>query len=313
MLLLVTGFGIGTAFSQGSEPEFCQAPMTPQEALEEIDLNQFGGLFLTAEGRLRVLVVYVRFRDDTAPHDNWPAGSPPPQMAEIIDPNMSTASTNFDNLTHYFRKMSFELYEMVGEAIYVETPHDKSYYGTYPDNWRLATEDVLVNAVDPLIDFRQYDNWKRVSNYNHLNEPDGVVDMIIMVWRGHVLTTSWTGYAHLGGGSVLTLDGVQIKRGYWGEGSGVTAQFPSNRSEDYNFKTMVHELGHWLISGTHPYGSGRHHSFWGILTHGFDGICANAFERERVAWINTVVITSGVNVNLADYLTNGVAYKYHPY
>ncbi len=166
-----------------------------------------GGLYLTAEGQLRVLVVYVRFRDDTTNHPHWPAGSSPPQMNEIIDPDMLTGSTNYDNLTHYFNTMSFGIYEVVGEAIYVETPHDMDYYGSSPSR-RLATEDVLVNVVDSLVDFSLYDNWTRISNYNHINEPDGIVDMIVMVWRGLVFTTAWAGEASLGGGSPLNVDGV---------------------------------------------------------------------------------------------------------
>ncbi len=141
--------------------------------------------------------------------------------------------------------------------------------------------------MDSLIDFSQYDNWTRESDYNHTNEPDDTVDMIVMVWRGKPFTDAWAGEASLGRGADLSLDGVTIARGYPGfsneSGSGITVQFFGDRSEDYSFKTIVHELGHWLISGTHPYGGGEpQHSIWGMLTSNFDGDLANPFERERL-------------------------------
>jgi hypothetical protein len=310
LIVALIVFGIQGAYAQGPEPEICQAPLDPETAMEEMDLTQLGGLYLTAEGQIRILVIYVRFRDDNDPHNYWQAGSPPSQMSEIIDPDMTSGSTNFDNLTHYFDVMSLGRYQVVGEAIYVETPHDMAYYGNPPIN-SSTVEDVLVNAVDSIVDFSQYDNWTRISNYNHENSPDGVVDMIVMVWRRKINPGSAAGWASLGGGIGITLDGVTIERGY-PTGSGVTVQWPWDRSEDYNFKLIIHEIGHWLITGTHPYGAQPDHSIWGMLTHPFDGYCVNPFERERLGWIDLVEITGEITANLADYVTTGEAYKYHP-
>ncbi len=49
-----------------------------------------------------------------------------------------------------------------------------------------------------------------------------------------------------------------------------------------------------------------------MLTRNFDGDCANAFERERLSWIDVVEITVDITANLSDYLITGDAYKYHP-
>ncbi|MBC8179759.1 hypothetical protein H8E88_01430 [candidate division KSB1 bacterium] len=49
-----------------------------------------------------------------------------------------------------------------------------------------------------------------------------------------------------------------------------------------------------------------------MLTRNFDGDCANAFERERLGWIDVVEITVDITANLSDYLITGDAYKYHP-
>lgn len=284
-----------------------------------INLSQTGGLYRTSQGTLRVLVVFVRFKDDNAYNPHWPAGSPPNVMNDFIDPNVSTNSSNLINLTHYFDEMSMGTYDIIGEAIYVETPHNKSYYGSYPNNRVLAHKDVLQNVVDPLVNFNDYDNWTYDSTYSHTNQPDGTVDMIIMVWRGLVITNNWLGEASLGYGSSYTVEGgtKTIKNGFGGSsGSGFTAQDWGERSEKINFHTLIHEFAHWLLGANHPYSnseSSNEHAYWGMLHHSGDGICANTYERERLAWINPTEITSDIiNAPLNDYLETGVAYKFHP-
>ena len=44
---------------------------------ESIDLTYEGGIYLTAQGEFKVLVVFIRFKDDVSPHPYWPAGQPP--------------------------------------------------------------------------------------------------------------------------------------------------------------------------------------------------------------------------------------------
>lgn len=124
-----------------------------------VDLSQEGGLYVTAQGTIRVLVVFVRFRDDVAPHNYWPANDQVQTfMTEYIDPDIQTGSTNFANLTNYFNQMSLGVYNVIGNVVYVKTPQDRSYYGTPWPNRYLATKDVLQNAVDPLVNFADYDN-----------------------------------------------------------------------------------------------------------------------------------------------------------
>jgi hypothetical protein len=76
---------------------------------------------------------------------------------------------------------------------------------------------------------------------------------------------------------------------------------------------MAHELGHWLLGAYHPYGGGDGYAHWGILGNQFtSGVCANAYERERLNWIEPVPITDEDPVILPDFIGAGVAYKYHP-
>jgi hypothetical protein len=179
-------------------------PMCGTELLmrEGIDLSQEGGLYITAQGTIRVLVVFVRFKDDVAPHNHWPANDQVQTwMTEYIDPDMQTGSTNYANLTNYFKQMSLGTYNVIGDFVYVKTPKNKNEYG-YPLRYN-ATKDVLQNAVDPLVNFADYDNWDFNSNYNHTNQPDGIVDMIVMVWRGLVIADWYLGEASLASVKIL--------------------------------------------------------------------------------------------------------------
>jgi hypothetical protein len=293
-------------------------------ARESLDLTQQGGIYLTSQGELKVLVVFVRFKDDTTYHPHWPVGQPPNNYNTFIDPSLQTNSTHYINLTNYYKKMSLGVYKVTGQAVYVETPQNKSYYFSQPNPRFVANKDVLQNRVDPLINFAEYDNWSTSSNYNHQNQPDGTVDMIVMVWRGLVFADWWSGEASLGGSDpyppynsyFYVENGTKLIRTGFGSnnGSGVTVHYWGARSPERNFKVTVHEIGHWLLGSGHPYGGGNDkHRVWGMLTLGDDGICANTYERERVAWINPTPITGDIlNAPLHDFVEYGTAYKYHP-
>ena len=218
--------------------------------------------------------------------------------------------------------MSFGKFKVTGKAIGVETSYPISHYiptnGTYPDR-SLANKDIL-QAIDDSIDYTEFDNWSYIDNYNHSNVPDGIVDMVIVIWRGLVLTDNWLGEASLGRGSEFRVENnqVRIKMSFGGHsslgivGSGITVQYWDERSRERNFKVAIHEVAHWLIHGWHPY-SKFNHTFWGMLTLGSEGICANSIEREMVAWLDPESIESNISsVPMGDYITTPSAYKYHP-
>lgn len=296
-----------TGYSQLEQYE-CATNIDPRETGYAISLTQLGGKYITAEGTFRILIVFVSYPDDNNSHSYWPVGGPPTYMANFIDPDENTNSTNHANLTNYFGQMSFDTYRVIGEAIYVPSPYTKAWYDSAGYGRGATIKDVLQNAVDPLIDFSDYDNWTRISDYNHENHPDGVVDMIVVVWRGFQFGV--LGEASLGYVTPITLDGVQIKFGY-PDGSGCYVSYTYSSWPSKATQLMVHETGHWLLGGFHPYGD--KYNVWSILGTQFAaGFCANAFERERLGWINVVEIDESINAPLSDYITTGVAYKYHP-
>ena len=271
-------------------------------------------MYITAQGTLRVLVVFATFPDDNNYHPYWPIGQPPNELNTFIDPNMQTGSTHYANLTHFFKDMSMGTYQVIGEAVYAVTPCSSSYYGS---DFGKANKEILRDVVDPIINFTLYDNWEYQYPYHHATRADNVIDMIIMIWRGLPWGSAWLGNAKLGGSSFKVENLTKtIKCNYPDVGgSGITIQYWGERDQARNFRTTVHELGHWLLGLVHPYGSsGRAYAKWSLLGHGFtDGICANTFERERLAWIYPTSINEEIiNAPIGDYLTTGTAYKFHP-
>ena len=296
------------------ETRWCGIQPAPQYSPS---LNEVGGLHITASGTLRVLIVFASFPDDETPHPYWPAHNPPLYMQQFIDPDTMTTSQHPFNLTNYFRQMSLGQFHLVGEAIWVETGHYQSEYlnGSYGRaNW-----SVIQERVDPLVDFSRYDNWTNQADRMNINIPDSLVDMIIMVWRTNVFES--VGEASLGYKTGFLVDGKRIEMGFperydFPRGSGVTCEYLYSDDPSKVMRTMVHEFGHWLLGGPHPYNSATlsgKHQYWGILCAGQRiSSCANAYERERLGWIAVPAIQPDVDTPLPDYLSTGTAYKYHP-
>ncbi len=277
-----------------------------------------GGIYLSAEGVLRVLVVFASFPDDEIYHPYWPAHQPPLFMERFVDPDTSTLSSDPFNLTHYFRQMSLGKFLVVGEAIWVETRHSQEEYRNSGSHGH-ANMDLLPDRVDSLVDFSLYDNWSRLGNYSHVNTPDGVVDMIIVVWRTTIF--EFLGEASLGYKPALLLDGRRVEMGYpaylpFPAGSGVTCVYPYGDDPQRVMRTMVHEVGHWLLGSFHPYNGLKpdgKFQFWGILCPSQRASsCANAYDREQLGWITPRLLESGSTVTLGDFVTTGDAGKYHP-
>jgi M6 family metalloprotease-like protein len=286
----------------------------------ETNPKNIGGKYITSTGELKVLVVFAKFKDDTSSHQFWPADSYPEEMNTFIDPDTQKGSTHFLNLTNYYNQMSLGKFKVTGRVIGAETPYPKSNYLLLNKsclNRSKANTDIL-KLIDDHIDYNEFDNWTYLGQYKHSNQPDGIVDMIIVIWRGLVFSDQWSGESSLGYGAEFLVENnsKKIRMNYYYStdseifGSGFTVQYWGERSRERNFKNCIHELGHWLIQEDHPYN--KHlHSFWGMLTLGCEGICANSIERERLGWITPVEIENPLTIDLDDYLTSGSSCKYH--
>jgi hypothetical protein len=143
--------------------------------------------------------------------------------------------------------------------------------------------------------------------------------MIIIVWRTELF--EFTGEASLGYKPGFLADGKKIEMGFpeflpFPRGSGVTCEYQYSDRPGQVMQTMVHEVGHWLLGGPHPYNSGTLHGkhvYWGILCNGLRAAsCANSYEREQLGWISVPEIQPDQTFLMTDYLSTGSAYKYHP-
>ena len=301
------------SLASAQDPQLCGTLSARQSAGP---LDERGGIHITAQGTLRVLIVFASFPDDEMPNPYWPAHSPPRDMGMFIDPDTTRSPAPF-NLTNYFRQMSLGQFHFIGDAIWVETSHASSEY--LNGSFGRANTSVLQERVDPIVDFTQYDNWTNGGDYVNLHTPDGQVDMIIMVWRTNLF--EFVGEASLGYKPAILADGKRIEMGFPDNlaaplGSGVTCEYLYGDDPLRVMKTIAHEVGHWLLGGAHPYNgstlSGKH-QYWGMLCPGQrTSSCANAYEREKLGWITIPDIPPDSNLTFPDYVRTGTAYKFHP-
>jgi len=231
-------------------------------------------------------------------------------------------------MTHYFNDMSFNKLKFIGKTVSVITPHTRAWYlANNKKRGDIHTE--IIQQLDQTWDFAEFDNWDYEGNYNHINRPDGIVDMVFMVWRNiandlqnpdQIYTNLNMGrYGDLGAGwpNILVDNGQRrLKMDFWpniqtkqpgGSGATLTDWFTENM-----FRFSIHEFGHYLQGGNDQHvGFG----FWGLLSGwGIKSFVANAFERYRLGWINLNTVQASPNqtiqnATLPDFITSGVAYR----
>ena len=289
--------------------------------------GQIGGRLLPSSGTLNVLFVFCQFPDDNFNISNstWTKNQAPADMQSWVDQNWSSNPTQ-GSMTHYFNEMSFNSLKFKGKTVFQVTPHTRQWYLDNNKQRGFIHKEIL-QQLDQTWDFAEYDNWDYQSDYNHTNQPDGIVDMVFMVWRniaheypieqqGDISTALNMGrYGDLGGSS-FTVDNGQrtIKTGFWpsgntpgGSGATLTDWFSENM-----FRFCIHEFGHYLEGGNEEHVG---YGFWGLCSGwGIKSFIPNAFERYRLGWINLNTIQPTprqtiTNASLPDFITTGIAYR----
>ncbi|MTI88078.1 MAG: hypothetical protein FH748_08930 [Balneolaceae bacterium] len=190
----------GMVFGQETDPVlYCgtvgEDIQSKSVAYKSMTADDIYGEYITANGTLKVLVVFVRFPDDNSEHYHWESSGFPSMADEFIDATVSQGSTNYANITHYFDQMSSDdpqeagKFQVIGDVVKVTAPKasthaDYQQSGSYIKR-REATIDVL-NHIDTTtsINFSHYDNWTNSGTFSNDNTSDGVVDMIFMIWKG---------------------------------------------------------------------------------------------------------------------------------
>ena len=220
--------------------------------------------------------------------------------------------------------MSFNKFKFVGKTVSVMSPHTRQWYLT--NNWKRGDiQKEIILQINKTMSFAEFDNWKYIDDYYQISQPDGIIDLITIIWRNIAKelpnesfiksNLDFTEDCGSLGGQIFFVDNglLRINPGFFSHGvtaSGVTI---TNYLPDRNktFRIAVHEIAHYLL-GDNSYHNGF--GFWGMLSsYGIKSIVANSFERSRLGWVNLKNISSSTtqtitNATLSDYLTTGDSY-----
>lgn len=108
-------------------------------------------------------------------------------MKSLTLANQTSAPWSFSD---YYKEMSFDSLKIYGKGYFIITEHTESYYrdsiGLPPNNkndafW-YSTKEVL-QTLNSQINNANYDIWKDTTNLYTPDSPDGIVDLIIVVYR----------------------------------------------------------------------------------------------------------------------------------
>ncbi|MCH7723745.1 MAG: hypothetical protein IIC76_10520 [Bacteroidetes bacterium] len=290
--------------------------------------GQIGGYVLPSEGTINVLFVFAQFPDDNHDTSNttWVKGQPPANMQSWVDQSWSANPTQ-GSMTHYFNEMSFNKLKFIGKTVSVITPETRAWY-LANNKKRGDIHTQIIQQLDQTWDFVEFDNWDLVSTYNHNNQPDGIVDMVFIVWRNIANDLpdpadiydrlNMGRYGDLGYGwpDIIVDNGQRrLKMGFWPSGNNTPGGSGATLADWFTenmFRFCIHEFGHYLQGGNNEHvGFG----FWGLLSGwGIKSFVANAFERYRLGWINLNTVQASPNqtiqnATLPDFVTSGVAYR----
>lgn len=313
------------------------APLVAEEtnAQQGTNNDQLGGRFLTAHGTVNALVIFAQFPDDSLDiyHQEWPKDQPPARFHTWIDSTWTPQPTPF-SMTDYFDQMSLGAFQFIGKTRFVVAPRTRKEYLELGMN-RGDVHRELLAQLDQTMDFAEFDRWDPEGEYQHRERPDGIVDMVIVIWRNILddipadeerdslrsrMDFTWD-IEDLGYGKDAVVDNGQrrVKMSYGingttPKGSGLTLRKPPTRIPFVSvMQTCIHEVAHYLL-GWNEYHAGF--GFWGMLSaYGIRSYAANAFERHRLGWIHLATVKASdsitlANVALPDFVTTGVAYRF---
>jgi hypothetical protein len=282
------------------------------------------GKWLPSIGKVNALFIFAQFPDDKYDTTNarWIKGKEPAEMKKWVDEKWSENPTQ-GYMTHYFNDMSFNKLKFTGESFFVISPHSREWYLNH-EKTRAFIHKELIEELDKIIDFNPFDNWTLESEYKHKNKPDGIVDMIFIIWRNLAydypadsvkIIQSKLDFNNdegdIGGAPFKVDEGKRTIKTWWGisgneaAGSGVTIR---NFLVFDALRTCIHEFSHYIL-GDNRYHTG--YGFWGMLdAWGKKTQVANSYERSLLGWINSKTINNSSaqtfrNIKLRDYVTTG--------
>jgi hypothetical protein len=330
-------------FNQIVKPQDFQIECGMPDVYEETEeVLHYVGKHITSSGILRVLVIFVRFADDNETSAIWPNPNVLPEWAaNFVNTDYRPAGNYYEGTaSHYFYQNSYGNMHVVGEVYYVTTNFNEAYYHQIaagpPVNPVAARSAIQMEALDKLdipeynVNFSNYDNWNRVTDYDIRPGPDGVVDMIWFITRNLRDSNLPSGQAPFGiGWATLDCpthqrDGVTIKGGGFGgfPASGIGMfkdhMYWSINAENATRGTIVnhvaHEMTHYFFGFGHfatelrTLTSTRTTSSFKTYACGWRGVYSG-YEKWRLGWMQpTIISADGDSYTLWDLATT----MYHP-
>ncbi|MBS1913865.1 MAG: hypothetical protein JST22_17890, partial [Bacteroidetes bacterium] len=302
---------------------FCQQPQAPP--LLAPTPSPRAGIVLPSHGTVNALVLFIDFEDE--PEDinnvNWPRGSGPVGIGPafkglFIDQTPAQQSGRKFNITTFYRDMSFGQLTIIGYPVYKRARRTKAAYeadSTTLSNvpyW--ATRDVLTSlTAQDVGGWAQYDSITTNGLYSQSAGPDGAIDLVIVCYRGFFQAKyGWIGegFASLGqsgtGGDYFIANGaLKVRAGYYG--SGVTWQHGINYPD---CSVPFHEVGHNLLGSSERYNDDNG-GLWSVMGQRAVNVsyCMNAYEREQLGWITFHEAADGLETDIPDFATTGIAYR----
>lgn len=291
-----------------------------------------GGKYLPSHGTLKTLIIFAQFPDDSldVDHAEWPKNAAPRLLNTWID-SVDSSTPTPGTLTDYFHQMSLGKFHLIGTTRSVIAPRTRQEYKKLGFTRREIHKEI-IERLDSTMDFAEFDRWDYEGEYNHVERPDGIVDLMSVIWR-NVADDIPAQYnmnhafgfigdeADLGFGDPLPVDsGARSIRMSYGNtqtnepaGSGLTMSKTFTRSPiETLMKVHIHEIGHYLMGGM-EYHTGF--GCWGMVaTFGIRMFVPNAFERHRLGWADLITLTADSttlrDIPLPDYVTTGKAVRF---
>ncbi|MBN8570619.1 MAG: T9SS type A sorting domain-containing protein [Ignavibacteria bacterium] len=261
-----------------------------------------------SDAKLNILLVFIRFPDDSAYDPDWTAGSAPSYMNNLLA-TTKNASGDFWNryssttalLSDYYQEVSRGTMHVTGIARYIQMNDNNNKYTNYDD----MLEEIYVKLkADNTIDWPDFDHWgegNSVGNFEYSDEGDGFIDMMGLIFRrdavGVTAAPGAAGYVPLFGPNNYEIDPVNNKfigdnRDY--EGSGFVAVgnigvINKNRV----LGVCIHEMGHYLFANNHST-SGIMTSRGGVSVNDF---FYSGFERYKLGYVDATTVNFSTNPN----------------
>lgn len=267
---------------------------------------------------LRVAIIYVTFPDDDDrgfDYTVWPRPTltnPPaptqPSIPLIVPTEGSNTKPSIERysaytLSDFFCETSLGKFDVIGEEYKVMLPSPSTFY---QNAHTLVGElnNIVLGLADSQIDYSDYDNW-RLNGGQWEQVPDGVAEMIVIMYRNVPNNSNAWFYQNTGAGGSATLrtntvlDGIIIFAG-----SGVTT-IGQLYNASHTLQIMEHEISHrWF---------GHHNIGFMPAAHTQSSYCYIPMERERVGYIDNVnnitTVTSNATVTLRDFIEFGDVVK----